>query len=220
MNADDAVGTRMGQIIDEAVRLARAAWKTVLLYVAVLGVVGVASDQMEEVSAANLAMSVLNLGLGYALTVQLLRDGGLVKGAMGAGFGSYFGLAILSSLGIALGVVLLVIPGLVLFVRWSPAYGFLLGEGAGVTDAMSTAWEKTGPHFWPIALAMLVPVVINLAAGAVYAIGSDEAGLVNLPLSIIANGAISCAGAAITAIGIAAYSLLHDRSAQMAEIFA
>lgn len=220
MNADDAVGTRMGQIIDEAVRLARAAWKTVLLYVVVLSVAGVAGDQIEELSAANIAMSVLTLGLGFALTVQLLRDGGLVKGAMGAGFGGYFGLAILSSLGIALGVVLLVIPGIVLFVRWSPAYGFLLGDGAGVTDAMGTAWDKTGPHFWPIALAMLVPVMINLGAGAVYAIGADEAGLVNLPLSIIANGAISCAGAAITAIGIAAYSLLHDRSAQMAEIFA
>lgn len=220
MNANDAVGTRLGQIIDEAVRLARAAWQTGVLYVAVLSGVGVLIDQLDEVGNANLLFSVFSVALGFLLTVQLLLKGGLVQGAMSNGIGSYFGLSILSALGIIIGFLLLVVPGIVLFVRWLPAYGYVLGEGEGVTDGLGKAWAQTGPHFWPIALALLVPVGINIAALTGFVLGSDEAGMVSLPLSLLANTAISVAGLAITAIGIASYALLRDTSAQIAEVFA
>jgi hypothetical protein len=220
MNANDAVGTRLGQLMDEAVRLAQAAWKAMLLYVVVLTGVGVWVDQLTDAGGANLMFSVATLALGFVLTVQLLRDGGVVQGALPAGFGSYFGLSLLSGFGMVLGVLLLVIPGIVLFVRWAPAYGYVMGEGCGISEGLGKAWENTRPHFWPIALALLVPVGVNLAASAVYFLGADELGLVSVPVSLAANLAISCAGAAITAIGIASYALLRDRSAQIAEVFA
>lgn len=220
MNVNDAVGTRLGQIMDESMRLARAAWKAVLLYVVVLSVVGIVIDQMEEAASANLLFSVTSVALGFLLTVQLLRDGGLAPSGLQAGFGSYFGLAIVSGLGMALGLLLLVIPGLILFVRWAPAYGYVMGEGTGITDGLGKAWQQSAPHFWPIALAMLVPVGFNLAALVAYALAGDDQGIVNMPLSAVANIALSVAGAAITAVGIAAYSLLRNRSDEIAEIFA
>jgi hypothetical protein len=44
--------------------------------------------------------------------------------------------------------------------------------------------------------------------------------LISLPMSLLANGVISAAGAAITVIGIAAYGLLSDRRNEMADVFA
>jgi hypothetical protein len=219
MNTNDAVGTRLGQIMDESIRLARAAWKAALLYVVVLSGIGIVIDQMAESAGANFVFSIMSIALGYVLTVQLLRDGGLVSGNLPTGFGSYFGLSILSGLGIVLGMLVLVIPGLVLLVRWVPAYGYVMGEGDGITDGMGKAWRESAPHFWPIALALLVPVSINAAALAAYLFAGDEQGMVSLPLSALINIAISVVGVAITAIGMAAYSLLRDRSAQIAEIF-
>jgi hypothetical protein len=131
MNPDDSIGTRLGQIMEESARLGRAAWSTVLLYIAVLTGVGAVIDQMDDVSAANLGFTVVSFGLGFLLTVNLLRSGGFALAQRGGGFGSYFGLSLVGGLAMLLGLVLLVIPGAVLFVRWAPAYGYALCEGPG-----------------------------------------------------------------------------------------
>lgn len=220
MNSDDSVGQRLGQIMDESVRLARAAWRTAALYVAAMSAMGAVVDQMPDVGAGSLISAVVSIGLGFVLTVNLLRGGGLAPAGLAAGFGGYFGLSLLSSLGMALGLLLLVIPGLVLFVRWAPAYGHVLVDGDGVTEGLGKSWEQTGVHFWPLALALLPPVALNLGAGAVYLLATDEHGLISVPVSVLANGAISAAGAAITVVGIAAYALLRDRRDELAEVFA
>lgn len=220
MNTNDSVGTRLGQIMDESARLGRAAWAEGALYLVALTAAGAAIDQMSDIGSGNLAFSLLSFVLGYVLTVSVLRGGGLRPEGEKGGFGSYFGLSLLSGLGIVLGSLLLVIPGLVLFVRWSPAYGYLLAEGVGMTDSLSKAWNQTGAHFWPLALALLPPVAINLGALAVYVLGSDEAGAISLPMSLLANGMIAAAGVGITVIGLAGYALLRDRGAGLAEVFA
>lgn len=220
MNVNDSVGVRLGQIMDESIRLAQAAkWKG-LLYVVVLTAVGAFIDQQSEVNAGNLMFSLVSFALGYVLSISMLRDGGLVPNGLAAGFGSYFGLSLLSGLGIGFGFLVLIIPGLVLFVRWAPAYGFVLGEGTGVLEALSEAWEQTGAHFWPLALAMLVPVAINLGAAAFFILSSNEDGSISVPMSVLANGIFSTAGVAITAVGIASYALLRDRNDELAEVFA
>jgi hypothetical protein len=220
MNGNDTVGVRLGQIMDESVRLAQAAWPKGLLYFVVLTALGAFIDQQSNINAGNLMFSLVSFALGYVLTIGMLRDGGLVPNGLAAGFGSYFGASLLSGLGIGLGFLVLIIPGLVLFVRWSPAFGFVLGEGTGVSDALSKAWEQTGAHFWPLALALLPPVAINLGAFAVYILASDEDGSISVPMSVLANGITSAAGVAVTAVGLAAYALLRDRSEELADVFA
>lgn len=220
MNADDSVGTRLGQIMDESVRLARAAWWAALLYVAALTAIGVITDQMSDIGAASLMFAVVSFVLGYVLTITLLRGGGLAPAGLAAGFGSYFGLSLISGLGLGLGLLLLVIPGLILFVRWAPAYGHLLVDGDGVSDSLGKAWEQTGAHFWPLALALMPPVALNLGAASVYMLAGDDEGMITLPMSVLVNGTMSAAGAAITVVGIAAYALLRDRRAELAEVFA
>lgn len=218
LDVNDSIGLRTGLITAEALRLARAAWVAMAGYVAALVAIGMGSDQWGDVAGANFAFSIVSTIAGYALTIALLRQGGLAQTT--AGFGTYFGLSILSVLGIAFGLVALVIPGLVLFVRWAPAYGFAMGEGSGVTEGMRLAWECTSGHFIPLAIALLLPVAANLVGITIYTIASDEAGVLPLPVSALTNLVMSLAGAAITAIGIAAYALLRDRTDEIAEVFA
>ena len=218
LDVNDSIGLRLGLITEEALRLARAAWAAMLFYVAALVAIGMVGDQWTDVAGANFAFSVVSTIVGYALTISLLRQGGLTQTT--GGFGTYFGLSILVVLGIALGCVALLIPGLVLFVRWAPAYGFALGDEVGITEGMRLAWERSRGHFAPLAIALLLPVAANLVAVTIYTLASDEAGLIPLPVSAIANLVMSVAGAAITAIGIAAYALLRDRTDEIAEVFA
>lgn len=220
MNADDSTGTRLGQIMDESMRLARAAMMAVIAYIGGLTVVGVIVDQMTDFAAGNLLFAVTSLALGFYLTMQLLQTGGLAPDGLRAKFGGYFGTSLLSGLAMIAGLLLLVIPGVVLFVRWSPVYGYVMAEGLGVSAGLRKAWDTTAPHFWPLLLAFMPPVALNLAAGGAYIFGTEETGLVPLPFAIIANGAMAIAGAGITVIGIAAYALGRDRSADMAEVFA
>jgi hypothetical protein len=115
LDTNDAIGTRLGQIMDEATRLARTAWMAALAYVVVLTGVGMFVDQMSELNASNIIFSVISFGMGYVLTEQLLRQGGLVPRGLAGTFGGYFGMALMSGLAIALGFVLVIVPGLVLF---------------------------------------------------------------------------------------------------------
>lgn len=220
MNTNDTIGKRLGQIMDESTRLARAAWLAALAYVVVLTGVGMFVDQMSDLSASNFIFSAISIAMGFVLTVQLLREGGLVPRGLAGGFGGYFGTALLSGLGIVLGTLLLIIPGLVLFVRWSPAYGYVLGEGEGVTDALGKAWAATGAHFWPLLLAFLPAIALNIGGVVIYILGSNEDGTMTLATSAFANLGITLGGVAITVVGIAAFALLRDRGDELAEVFA
>jgi hypothetical protein len=217
LDVNDSIGLRTGLITAEALRLANAAWAATFGYVAALVAIGMVSDQWADVAGANFAFSLVSTIAGYALTIALLRQGGLAQTT--AGFGTYFGLSILMALGIGLGVVALVIPGLVLFVRWAPAYGFAMGEGVGIIEAMRLAWERTSGHFIPLAIALLLPVTANLVGITIYTIASDEAGVLPLPVSALTNLVMSLAGAAITAVTVAAYGLLGKRETMIEEVF-
>jgi hypothetical protein len=220
MNTNDTIGKRLGQIMDESTRLARAAWLAALAYVVVLTGVGMFVDQTSDLSASNFIFSAISIAMGFVLTVQLLREGGLVPRGLAGGFGGYFGTSLLSGLGIVLGTLLLIIPGLVLFVRWSPAYGYVLGEGEGVTDALGKAWAATGAHFWPLLLAFLPAIALTIGGTVIYILGSNDDGTMTLAASAFANLAVTLGAAAITVVGIASYALLRDRGEALAEVFA
>ena len=109
----------------------------------------------EHEAAATFSLSVFNLIAQYALTKWVLRDlTGRVAGA--PRFLAFVGLGIVVSLGILVGMVLLIVPGIVLLVRWSIAVPILLSSNdQGIGDAIRRSWHETGPHFWAILLAYL-----------------------------------------------------------------
>ena len=115
----------------------------------------------------NLLVSTAVLAMQYWLTRAILQD--LRRGAFAAPrFGAFFVLGVITTVGILVGLVLLIVPGVVLMVRWSIAVPILLGSDDSVFAALRRSWRETGPHFWPILLAFLAiyaPMILLVITG-------------------------------------------------------
>jgi hypothetical protein len=80
--------------------------------------------------------------------------------AVGRRFVSIIGWGVLATVGFLVGLMLLVIPGFVLLLRWSIALPILLIEERGAVESLDRSWQLTAP-FWRLAIA--VPGVVMLA---------------------------------------------------------
>lgn len=97
-----------------------------------------------------------------------------------AGVWPYIGLAILSGIGTIVGFILLIVPGIIVMIRWSAANGYLLGSGKQVMEALSASWEATRGHSWAIFFAGLIVLIamgmLVSVAGGLLALGNDTVG--------------------------------------------
>lgn len=219
MDSSTTLSTGAAQLSSEAIRLVKAALPSVLTYIAINSLGGMYVDQQADVGGSTLALTVVTLVLGYWMITSMLKDGGLSPNGLSAGFGAYFGLSLFSGLGIGLGLLLLVIPGLVLMVRWLPLYGYGLAEGVSVGDAFGRSWADTDGHFGPLALSLAIPFLLYALAFGIYVFASDDLGVVELLPSIVSNLAMTVAAVMVSAIGIAAYALLGRSNAALTDVF-
>ncbi|MEL7108075.1 MAG: glycerophosphoryl diester phosphodiesterase membrane domain-containing protein [Pseudomonadota bacterium] len=113
-----------------------------------------------------------NQGVGALTSVVLSRYLGLL------------GVYILTSIGIGIGLVLLVLPGLALAVLWAVALPVFLAERKSPTDAIRGSFDYVRPHFWPVLGVLVVfGVTIMTFAFAVTYLGlTSEDGAPNLAL--------------------------------------
>jgi hypothetical protein len=118
--------------------------------------------------------------LGYAaiflvamadLHGQPVHVEGLLKTAAGK-FWPMFGLAILLAIGVLLGCLLLIVPGLVLAMAWSVAFPVLVLENRGVFDSFKRSAALTRGKRWSIFLLLfvvwLVLFIVELVLMAVF----------------------------------------------------
>lgn len=101
-------------------------------------------------------------------------------------FPAAFGLSILWYLGVGAGVVLLVVPGVVLMVRWALVYPILLVENAGIIESFRRSWTLTRTSWKQCVLAYLLPLPLFLT-GSVATIFYPEFEQPTLPLVLVAN---------------------------------
>lgn len=91
--------------------------------------------------------------------------------------GSVILISILVGLAVGLGLILLVIPGIFLAVKFSVAIPALVVEDRRGTDAMSRSWNITQGFFWHAlgvwVVAFLVQMVVGFVLGAIGAIFGD-----------------------------------------------
>jgi hypothetical protein len=123
-----------------------------------LTALGMASDLYPEYSGpVSLVIFVLLLVLQYEITRMLLVHLGLVAQRAGQRrIWALLGLNFVSDLGIALGFLLFVVPGIYLMVRWSMSVPVLIAEEAGVIDAMKRSGEEVADRFWRLFAVLLV----------------------------------------------------------------
>ena len=216
--AHESVGTRLGAIWDEARRITLAAKSAALVYVVTLAAGSTLVDVMGWNSGGDQAINLASIGLGYFLTVSMLQAAGLERGGARYGFWTYFGINLLSGLGIALGLVALIIPGLFLLARWSAAYGYGLTDGGGVMNGLRQSWDATADHWLPAGLAMGIPIGLYLIGAAFYGLMEVDAAAQWL-LSLIGSLALFSGSLAVTAIGLAVFALTNDDTSELTGIF-
>jgi hypothetical protein len=77
------------------------------------------------------------------------------------------GLGILSALGIGLGAMLLLVPGIILMVMWSVVVAACVVEGLGPTASMARSSQLTKGHRWKIFGTVLLLLLINVVASGI-----------------------------------------------------
>jgi hypothetical protein len=161
---------------------------------------------------------IASLAAQYYLTAGALERLGLREPGGRNRFGAFWGLNILSGLGIALGFLFLILPGIYLSARWAVASVVLLAEDDTVSVALGESWAVTRPNLWAIIATLLVIFVpaCLLAFGISIPLYSREPMLAQLILYVFLFAAFVTSW--LTAVAI--YSLLRPSHEQLAEVFA
>lgn len=195
--------------------------------------------------AITLGVTLVTLILAYVLMAMLTRASidDLSKGraslgaAIGDGVRYFFPLfivALLTSIGVLLGMILLIVPGIYLAVRWLVATPALVAEDIGPTAALGRSADLTEGRRWIVfALALLyfifaivVEGVFTVAAGALGVSTEFVGSLDAVTVTISAVGSVvGSLTSMVSAVGTAAlyFELRHAKEgvsvADLAAVF-
>lgn len=177
-------------------------------------------DETDTLASAlfKVLSAIVGVIASYLFARELLAERGRL-GAGGTRIWAYIGMSIVSAIGIVLGLILLIVPGVIVMVRWSAATGYLIGERSGVIESLSESWDATRGHGWSIFLAGLVLFVgFLVVAGIGGALAATVGGETLIAvLSALAEGV----GSAVSlTFGIAIYLLVSDGTGEIEEVFA
>jgi hypothetical protein len=206
-----------GYLLGETARLLRVNPALNLAALGALTLVGVLGDVYPDfIRLAGLGTFIITLVLQYEISAGLLVHYDLIEGGGRRRLWALLGLSLLSGIGILLGLILLILPGIYLFVRWAAAVPALIAEEAGVTESMTLSAEAVEGRFWQVFGAIAVvwaPFVPAVLASVMVVEAQPLIGslLLNLPLnlSLIAGWHLA----------VAIYAGRRD-SNRLAEVFA
>jgi len=225
-------------IFRELLSLLADAWRDLAVYTLVLGAIttlgvwagltetttgtlemGFQVDASDSPASAlfGLVQAIASVVAGYLLMRRFLAARGRLQ-AVGNRFWPYLGMAILSVIAVVLGLLLLIVPGIILLVRWSAASGYVIGAGEGITDSLTASWHATKGHGWAIFFAAIVLFLgLAVVGGVIGALFGIAGATVVDALSAFLEAA---AGGIFAAFGIAIYCLVHDDAREISEVFA
>jgi hypothetical protein len=202
---------KIGTIIDKSLAVLERAVVPGLIFVAALTVINSAIGYFTANAAplSKLAVTPLTIVIGVFFSYQLLKAivdrTGLRSRSDKEVFLTYFGLAILYGLGVALGLILLVIPALFLIARWSLAQTLVVARGDGIKQAFGESWERTSGNEFQIIVAVLlfvmVPMVISVTATFMF-------GQANLTGIIVSQLATAVGSLLSLCMGVALYGMI------------
>jgi hypothetical protein len=92
------------------------------------------------------------------MQAERLTDRGWSAGALLSFFGAY----VLATIGMLFGIILLIIPGVILAIRWTIYGNFVIARGLAPVPAIKASWEATRGYGGTIFLALLVLGVCEL----------------------------------------------------------
>ena len=111
-----------------------------------------------------------------------VRDGRRVEtasdlfAAASAAIWSLIGFGILYSIGVFVGFILLVIPGLILITFWCVGAPAIVIERVGPIQAFGRSWRLVGGDAWSVFATLLVVLLMVIAVGIVLGIIATQIG--------------------------------------------
>ena len=148
-------------------------------------------------SAVRLVGHALYIGFVVKL-VEDVRDGrrdqsvGDLFSAAAPSIGALIGFGILWAIGVTIGLVLLIVPGLILITIWSVGAPAIVAEKAGVIEAFGRSRQLVKGDGWSVFAALLLMLIIVFLIGIVL-------GVIATPISDGATVVASIISSAITA---------------------
>ncbi|MBL7051444.1 hypothetical protein ISS04_04790 [Candidatus Woesearchaeota archaeon] len=121
----------------------------------------------------------------YYMCAQLVNGKKIKVSDVFQGFNYFFrswGIFILGALGVLLGLILLIVPGLLLIVLWQYAIAIAVIENRGVIDSLGRSFDLGKKHF-AFSVVFLILVWMISTLGGLTKVGV----LVTLPFSVLAT---------------------------------
>ncbi|WP_340586230.1 hypothetical protein [Erythrobacter alti] len=227
----------IGEILGRTAETVSSAGRDVAVFVLLIGGLGAlgvalalttniamefASDMTASVPGGlaaalfDLSLSLVTWIAGFFLMRRYLEASGRQSSGV-AHVWLYLGMSILSFLGLVAGLILLIIPGIILMVRWSAASGFLISGEKGVTQSLGASFEATKGSGWQIFFAA---IILLLGLGVIGAVIGGIFGTLSLTVLIYVSAFLEAFSNAIfLAFGIAIYLLLSDGNEAVREVF-
>jgi Membrane domain of glycerophosphoryl diester phosphodiesterase len=131
------------------------------------GLVGTLAAAAVQWLGVTILTGLLIIAVSEAVLDRRISAGELWRRAKGR-IWALLGLAVLTGLATVLGFLLLVVPGLLIFVGWSMAAPALLLEGQGVAGAIRRSWALTRGSFWRVfGILVLTAIIVGIASAVI-----------------------------------------------------
>jgi len=215
----------LGALINAIGELARRSLGTLVPVFFAIFALGFAVDYFfGDAIWAGVVVGIGQFVIGYFFAKELARDAGLLApGAIGPGFGAYFGVSFLVGLGTGIGYLLLIIPGIFLQIRWMFAFPILFSpeDNAQGTDSIARSWAMTGKVFWKLLAGWVMGLIFTAIAFYAYIywafVPDQPTHLLGLA---VANAATAASAVYALLLGFAAFLLSRNDRAELERIFA
>ena len=203
-----------GSVIGRAWAIYKTQFGTLIIAAAIVGLINLVATLLLGPFAGVISLIVSLFFVGAVVhLVRDLEDGRRDEelSSLFAGVGPVFwqllAVAILAGIGIAIGLVLLIIPGLILITIWSVVVPVVVLEKPGVFAAFGRSRELVRGHGWPVFGTLVVTWLITIGVAIVGGIIVAALGGADI-IQAIVNWLLSAALLPITALVI---SVLYFR---------
>jgi hypothetical protein len=203
---------KIGTIIDKTLAVIERCATAALIYFVALtvidGAVGYFSLSMTaplQQVAIRLLEALVGLVCAYAFIDAMVRKTGLRSRTGGDVFLPYLGLYIVYTIGVVLGFILIIFPGLYIMARWSIAQPMLIARGGGPMQALGDSWEETEENAFQILIATLIFLIPAIAISLLCTFMLGRASVAGMLISQVASSVTSVL---TLAMGVAIYGLI------------